>query len=502
VSNHFRRWPLLALALTSLLEASTARAEGPPAASATVTCTSAAGQRVECPADTSSGVLLRNSTGIASCLLGKNWGYSDQSIWVSDGCAGDFLAAQLSQPPAPEKTPSPEYILNRGFRLYEGQYGQMYLRLFTYVRYLNQLALASSYTDYFGNTFTVERRQDVQMTKVFLPFSGWFLSPKFTYYLYTWSANTAQGQPAQVVGAGNINYQFLRWMTLGLGIGALPTTRSTEGQFPFWLGVDDRLTADEFFRGSYTQGLWLKGELVPGLNYMAMLANNLSALGVSAAQLDNLVNTWTLMMNWLPTTGEFGKFGSFGDYDWHDRVATRLGAHYTQSRETKESQPETNSIENTQIRLTDGSVVFNPSLFGPGISVDRVTYQMWAFDTGIKYKGLSLDGEYFLRRLSNFAGTQTSGLAPIVDQGFQVQSSAMVMPQTVQVYLSGSGIFGHYGDAWEIRSGISWWFLKTRGVRWNTEWIYLYHCPVGYTAVPYPVGGTGNVFTSTVELSF
>ena len=37
--------------------------------------------------------------------------------------------------------------------------------------------------------------------------------------------------------------------------------RSTEGQFPYWLGVDNRLTADEFFRGSYTSGFWLKGEL-------------------------------------------------------------------------------------------------------------------------------------------------------------------------------------------------------------------------------------------------
>ena len=39
-----------------------------------------------------------------------------------------------------------------------------------------------------------------------------------------------------------------------------PSVRSTEGQFPYWLGVDDRLIADEFFRGSYTTGVWLKGE--------------------------------------------------------------------------------------------------------------------------------------------------------------------------------------------------------------------------------------------------
>ena len=67
--------------------------------------------------------------------------------------------------------------------------------------------------------------------------------------------------------------------------------RSTEGQFPYWLGVDDRLIADEFFRGSYTSGVWLKGELNTKVKYQAMFANNLSTLGVSAAQLDNKFDT-------------------------------------------------------------------------------------------------------------------------------------------------------------------------------------------------------------------
>ena len=165
-------------------------------------------------------------------------------------------------------------------------------------------------------------------------------------------------------------------MTLGAGITSLPSVRSTEGQFPYWLGVDDRLIADEFFRGSYTTGVWLKGELSTKLKYMAMLGNNLSTLGVSASQLDNTLNTTSLMLQWLPTTGEFGLYGTFGDYDYHEKLATRLGGHYTHSPEDKQSQPGTNGIENSQIRLTDGSVIFTPDLFGPGITVEKVDYEM------------------------------------------------------------------------------------------------------------------------------
>src|SRR5262245_38593577 len=142
-----------------------------------VTCESQPGQRVECAANTSSGVALLRSTGSAACLLGRTWGYDDKVIWVSDGCAGQFYAGQLQQ--APVKTRPPEHILNAGFLLYDGDQGQIYFRLFSYVRYLNQRNLDPTYVDYFGNTHTVQQRQDMQLLKFFAPFSGWYLTPKF-----------------------------------------------------------------------------------------------------------------------------------------------------------------------------------------------------------------------------------------------------------------------------------------------------------------------------------
>ncbi len=97
-----------------------------------------------------------------------------------------------------------------------------------------------------------------------------------------------------------------------------------------------------------------------------MIGNNLSTLGVSASQLDNKLDTTSLMLTWLPTTGEFGLYGTFGDYDYHENVATRFGVHYTSSTEDRQSQPGTDSIENSQIRLTDGSVIFTPGSLRPG----------------------------------------------------------------------------------------------------------------------------------------
>ena len=133
-------------------------------------------------------------------------------------------------------------------------------------------------------------------------------------------------------------------------------------------------------------------------------------------------------VQWLPTTGEFGLWNGFGDYDAHEKLATRIGVHYSHSLEEKQSQPGTEGIENSQIRLTDGSVIFTPNLFGPGITVNEVDYRMSSVDAGVKYKGMAVEGEYYWRWLSNFTGVNTSSIANINDTGYQLQTSAMVVP--------------------------------------------------------------------------
>jgi hypothetical protein len=148
-------------------------------------------------------------------------------------------------------------------------------------------------------------------------------------------------------------------------------------------------------------------------------------------------------------------------------------------------------------------VIFTPNLFGPGITVERVSYNMQSVDGGIKYKGLSLEAEYYWRTLSNFAGPGVSNnWADIDDHGYQVQASAMVIPSKLQAYVGNSGIYGKYGDAMEYRAGMNWYPVGKRGFRVNAEYMNMDHSPVGYTAVPYPVGANGDIFHLNLELNF
>jgi hypothetical protein len=393
-----------------------------------------------------------------------------------------------------------KYTPNFGYKVVDTDQGDMSISIYTYGRYLNQLGLDSTYKDAFGNVKTIQQRQDFQLNKVQIKFLGWILDPKFRYFLYAWSSNASQGQGAQVVLAGNLNYSFNKFVSIGAGIRSLPGTRSVEGNFPFWLGVDTRLIADEFFRPSYTSGVWAWGQITNKLDYISMIGNNLSTLGVSAAQLNNGFNTFSNSLVWKPTTGEFGP--GFGDFEDHQKFATRLAAHYTRSDEDRQEQPNSDQFENTQIRLEDGTVIFTPNIFGPGISVTNVTYKMASFDGGLKYHGFSLEGEYFLRWLDHFQGPGTAVLPSLFSHGYQIQASAMVLPKTLQFYLGQSTIHGKYGNPWDFRAGLNYFPFHNKVLRWNNEFLYLYHSPVGYTAVPFALGGTGPVFSTNLELAF
>jgi hypothetical protein len=392
-----------------------------------------------------------------------------------------------------------------GFKLAETPWGELNFRLYTYARYLNQLGLDPTYTDAFGRTREVDRRNDIMLQKVQLQFLGWIYDPSFNYFLWIWTSNPTMGQGSQVVVAGTISYTVNEHLTLGTGVRSLPATRTLEGSFPLWLKVDSRTMADEFFRGSYTFGIWGRGEITKGLNYQVMLGNNLSALGVDAAQLDNKLQTVSSALVWMPTTGEFGPASGFGDLEFHEKAATRTGLHFTYSNEDRQSQPNSEDPENSQIRLSDGTGLFDRDAFGVGTQVERAHYQMASFDAGLKYRGFSLEGEYYLRWITDLTKTGPVPFSSLFDHGFQLQMSYMVRP-TWQLYTTTSKIFGEFGSPWDASLGVNWYPIKRKGfqrqLRVNGEAIYIRKSPTGGTSYPFIVGANGPIFMLNVEFFF
>ena len=120
------------------------------------------------------------------------------------------------------------------------------------------------------------------------------------------------------------------------------------------------------------------------------LAGNLSALGVSASQLDNCLCTFTrACFTGCRPPASTGRVTAIGDYEYHEKVATLLGVHFTYSREDAQEQPGSTLSKNSQIRLSDGTLLFAPKCFQhrwPG--QQGGTFQMLDLDAGVKVEGL------------------------------------------------------------------------------------------------------------------
>ena len=254
-------------------------------------------------------------------------------------------------------------------------------RLIAYARYLNQTGLDHSYTDSFGRTTQLHLRQDVQWNKVNLSFKGWLFDPNFTYRVWIWTQQPAMGEGAQVVVGGQLGYHFNDYFNVYAGIAPLPSTRSTNWTYPFWLKMDNRTIADDFFRASYSQGIWADGKI-------------LDDLAVSGHDRQQPFRPWRVRIAArCAVQHDVGR--RLVDAD-DRRVRSRRRASATSkvtrtsprflacttraAAKTSRISPASNDIENSQIRLSDGTLLFSPNAFNTGGQINQATYQMVDLD--------------------------------------------------------------------------------------------------------------------------
>jgi hypothetical protein len=395
------------------------------------------------------------------------------------------------------------YQPRNGFVLVQDDEGELGAGVYSYARYLNQLNLKPTYTDHLGRVMPLsDVRQDFQFQKLSWNFKGWLFDPNFRYYFFFWTSNPQMGEGAQVVLGGYFQYRFSDKFIVTAGVMPVPTTRSTNYTFPNWLRNDNRVMADEFFRGSYSTGVDAQGDIARGLHCRVSLTNNLGQLGVSAQELDNILNTVSGALTWMPTTGEFGPSSGFGDFEEHQKLATLVGVHFTHSRETAQGQPSINDFENSQIRLSDGTLLFSADPFGTGGKVEAATYKMLAVNAGMKYKGFYLEGEYYFRWVNNFQVIGTIPVKSLYDNGFSLQASAVPISQLLQPYLTYSMIFGQYGNPTELALGANIYPFSRKETRFNIQALMLDHSPVGGSSLPSQVGGDGWVFSADWIVNF
>ncbi len=524
-----------------------------------VRCLSESGERQHCAGDTSAGVLLLRSIGSESCLLGRNWGYDAQGVWVSDNCGGEFLLAaqpgvEASSDSAVAVVPTPSgssdssdssdpsdvgavevpvgeraaaagvlraavegptpalddprsadlypkwgaFDPGQGFLIGRNEMGELSMSAYALVRYMNQMG-DDEFVDHLGREQPVDLRNDIYSHRVIVYLKGWMASEKLRYEIGFWTVN-ATDQDALF---GNLGYRFSKRFNLYAGIAGNPGSRSMLGSHPYWLG-NDRVMADEYFRPYFTQGVFANGEIAPGLWYQAMVGNTSSTLGTTASQLDREF-TYGGSVWWMPSTGEFGPRGAYGDWEMHEELATRFGVSYTFSPEERYSSV-TESPGNTALKLADSLNVFANGALAPGVSVTDVDYEVVSVDAGFKYRGLFLQTEFYNRTLDNFQADGALPIGKINDWGFYVQGSLYPIPKKLEVYAATSQIFGDedagFDRSWEYLMGMNYYPFNTRNHRLNLQVADVHKSPVSSTFGYYTGGQDGITVAAAFSIFF
>ncbi|HSE45800.1 MAG TPA: hypothetical protein VLA89_10800 [Gemmatimonadales bacterium] len=390
-----------------------------------------------------------------------------------------------------------------GFDLLRTKRGSLNISFYGLFRYVNQLPADQTFTDHLGRTRTVKTNNMINWHRTFVWLTGFFYDQRFRYNISLWSLPTTQ----QTLLFGNLRYIAAKEIVFGVGLGPNLTARSMQGSWPYWAG-SDRQMAEEFHRGGFSSSAWITGEALPRFFYTAAVTNNLSQLGVVAANdtrdMGYGVSIWT-----MPTTGEFGPRGGFGDLEHHMRPATRFGASATHSRENRYAQLD-QGPNATQIRLSDGVFPFEANALAEDVTVNFLDYDEMAFDAGLKYKGFSLQGEYYFRQLSKFDATWTGlGAAPaslvphsaITDHGFMVEAGKMVVPRKLNLYAAAGYVFDHFDrKPWEIAGGASFYPYGNRVWRLNLHLIRIEKSPTGSSFGYYTAGQSGTTLSIGTDL--
>jgi hypothetical protein len=229
------------------------------------------------------------------------------------------------------------------------------------------------------------------------------------------------------------------------------------------------------------------------VQYVAMFANSL--------------NRFTQGVNRIGSSRAFGgtvkwePLGNFGlgpsDIENHQTLTPRIGTSVAISREANQGFGDIglSNPEDTIIRLSDGTPLFRPGVLGPGVVLESANVQLWTIDAAVKYRGLGLSGEYFLRWLDGFQSTGgRPAFGSLFDQGGLLQTSYFVVPGKFETFARSSFVTGRFGGGNEFGGGVNWYPRSTREWRMTFEVLRINNSPAQNLLTGYRAGESGTLF--------
>lgn len=352
-------------------------------------------------------------------------------------------------------------------------------------RYNGFVRGADTWTDSAGNRNLIANSNYFGIPRGRLIFSGTALLPKLSYLLnidYNSVTSNPIGFRAYV-----LSYRFSRAFELSFGQNKVPGSREwLESAFAPLQGPD-RSMATTFFRPSLSQGVWVTGQPLDGVYYHAMMSNGFNTLNTQPNRLNNRF-CWSGSAWWEPW-GDFGR--GYSDIQDHEEAAIRIGGSYTLAL-GRGSQSDSDAVENSPVRLSDGTIITTPGAIAPGVTLQTYDISLAALDLAYKRRGLGLSAELYMQDLLNLAG---NGPLPIQSTGAVggfLQGGYFVVPRRVELYARTSFVSGDFGSGTELGGGFNWFLLRGQdNLRFTFDSVWLESSPAGQNRTGFVAGQTG-----------
>ena len=138
----------------------------------------------------------------------------------------------------------------------------------------------------------------------------------------------------------------------------------------------------------------------------------------------------------------------------------------------------------------------------PGTRVDEYDVYTYTVDAAWKYRGWSVNGEYFFRWLEEIGGTGVFPATEFFDRGYYVQTSVYLVPETLYVAGRVSQVKGQFGDHYECAAAVNWYVCGDRNLKMTFDVTSLDGSPLNNAASDILVGDDGLLFRSQFQARF
>ncbi|TWU26056.1 porin [Bythopirellula polymerisocia] len=194
--------------------------------------------------------------------------------------------------------------------------------------------------------------------------------------------------------------------------------------------------------------------------------------------------------------GEWG-YGELADFEWHETLATRVGAGWANSAINKSGSTEFDSSRVVDSGQTLASIL--PA------NIDQYTVNLYSINHSCKWRGWSQTFEYYFRNINDFEG---GAIPDLFDHGFWFQLGKFIVPGKLELLSRWSRVDGNSGtlgvanqSSEEIAGGFAW-YIREQNAKLTADATYINGAPIDSASLDMSPGDIGWLFRSQIQFAF